>query len=337
MSVFAPEEAMSNPGNHPPLEELAAYIDGMLPEEEAARVAEHIADCEDCFFVYSETVRFQLEHPEEAEDPALDLGKVVPFPPKTEKTERERTRRRWPAVVALPVAAALAVAVGISLYRNFVPPGLPQVTTAELVAPVQEIPGIQDQLYKYKVTRGGAGGESEIDQKSFIIGSALVDLRLSLQAGDVETSSTLLHKIGASVKEIDVSPDLGLDLIQKSNSLKSPADLQRLLPETTQWETEIRADDGKWFVNPDYVTFGQWVEAARLAAVHQKPEFFDQRENRRVLSYVLRNKDMAPNENVLAHLQEIQSLWDKGDLQPQDFEALAKKFEAILGAYDVIS
>lgn len=345
MSAFAPEEAMSDSGTHPPLEELAAYIDGLLEEKEAARVAEHIAECEDCFFVYSETVRFQLEHPDEAEVPGPE---VLPFParkkdvppqrdpkhsPAPALTKRRKTSPWWLGAAA---AALLAIAIGIPLYRNFGPLSLPQVTTAELIEPVQGIPGIQDQLYKYKVPRGGPKEESEIDQKSFIIGSAFVDLRLSLQEGDVETSSALLHKIGASVKEIDISPDLGLSLIEKSQDLKSSADLQRLLLETEQWEAEISADDGKWYVNPDYIIFGKWAEAGRLAALLQKEEFFDSRENRRVLSYVLQSKEMAPDEDVVAQLQEIEGLWDKGNLQSRDFVMLAEKFEAILEVYDTL-
>lgn len=334
---------MSDSGNHPPLEELAAYIDGMLSEEEAARVAEHIAECEDCFFVYSETVRFQLEHPDEAEAPGPE---VLPFParkkdvplqrdpkhsPAPALTKRRRTSPWWLGAAA---AALLAVAIGISLYRNFDPPRLPQATTAELVEPVQGIPGVQDQLYKYRVPRGGPEKESEIDQQSFVIGFVFVDLRLSLQTGDVETSRELLHKIGAAVQGIDISPDRGLSLIQKSEDLTSPADLQRLLPEMTQWEAEIRAGDGTWIVANDYFTFGKWAEAARLAAVLQKPEFFDRKENRRVLSYVLGSEEMSPDEDVVADLKEIERIWDKGDLQPQDFTALENRFESILRAYD---
>lgn len=335
MSTFAPDEAMSNPGNHPPLEELAAYIDGMLGEEEAARVAEHISECEDCFFVYSETVRFQLENPsEEAVGAEPEIGEVVLFPSRPEKTTRERTRRWWPAAAVALAAAALAVAIGVSLYRNFVPQSLPQVTTAELIEPVQGIPGVQNQLYKYRVDRGVSKVGSELDQPSFMIGFLFVDLRLSLEGSDVETSRELLRKMGVTVRGIDIFPELGDSIIKRANDLESPADLQRLLPEMTQWETEIRADDGTWMVVDDYFTFGQWAEAGRLAAVHQKPEFFESRENRRVLSYILRSEEMAPEERVMAHLQKIQSLWDKGDLQPQDFATLAEKFKAILKAYD---
>jgi hypothetical protein len=45
----------------------------------------------------------------------------------------------------------------------------------------------------------------------------------------------------------------------------------------------------------------------------------------------------APDENVAVYVQEIKSLWDKGDLQPQDFATLAKRFEEILRAYDFTS
>ncbi len=45
---------------HPSAEELAAYIDGNLGKEEAARVTAHLASCEDCYDVYSMTAQFLL-------------------------------------------------------------------------------------------------------------------------------------------------------------------------------------------------------------------------------------------------------------------------------------
>lgn len=336
MSVFAPKEAMSDSGNHPPLEELAAYIDGMLSEEEAARVAEHIAECEDCFFVYSETVRFQLEHPEEAEEPGPDDGKVVPFSGKANAGETQR-RRRLPWWVGLATAAMLAVAVGIPLYLSLAPPrSMPEMTTAELLAPVQGAPDLRGELYDFKRTRGEQE-DSEFDRQSFMVGVFLTDLRLALETGDAAGAAERLQRIHVILDKIGGMDEEMSLLRQEENRMRASSDPQVFLPKLEQWEKEAGdSEEALWVVDPDYVTFGKWVEAGRVAAVLQKEEFFRSRENRRVLSYVLRSKEMAPDEDVVAQLQEIESLWKKDDLQSQDFTTLAKKFEAILEAYDTL-
>jgi tetratricopeptide (TPR) repeat protein len=41
----------------PDLETIAAYLDGRLGEPERARVSEHLADCEDCYVVFSESAQ----------------------------------------------------------------------------------------------------------------------------------------------------------------------------------------------------------------------------------------------------------------------------------------
>lgn len=322
---------MSDSGSHPSLEELAAYIDGLLGEEEAARVAEHISACEDCFFVYSETVRFQLEHPEEAGEPAAaPPTPVLPFPPRTEETRKRKPLPWWLITAA---AAALAVAVGIPVYRSLNPPSMPEMTTAELLAPVQGASDLQGHLYEFRRTRGH-GGESEFDRQSFMVGVFLTDLRRALEIGDAEGASERLQRIHAILYEIGGMDEEVNRLRQEENRIKASSDPQAFLPKLIQWEKEAgNSEEAIWVVDPDYVTFGKWAEAGRLAAVLQRRGFFDEK-NRRVLSHVLGSKEMAPEKDVAAHLQEIQSLWDKSDLQPQDFKALADKFEAILKAYD---
>jgi hypothetical protein len=53
-------------GSCPTAEDLAAYIDGALDWKEAAEITRHLADCEDCYAVYSGAVRFQLDSEPEA-------------------------------------------------------------------------------------------------------------------------------------------------------------------------------------------------------------------------------------------------------------------------------
>ena len=49
-------------GDCPDLETIAAYLDGRLTERERARVTAHLADCEDCYALFSESARV-IEQP----------------------------------------------------------------------------------------------------------------------------------------------------------------------------------------------------------------------------------------------------------------------------------
>ncbi|HSK80944.1 MAG TPA: hypothetical protein VLQ45_31110, partial [Thermoanaerobaculia bacterium] len=180
----------------------------------------------------------------------------------------------------------------------------------------------------------GHGGESESDRQSFMVGVLLTDTRLSLEAKDRKGAASRIERIGNVLEK--TFEGTGTDLIQEAERVESGGDLATTLEKLDQWEKsagESEDEEEVWVVNPDYVTFGKWAEAARLAAVLQKQDFFDRR-NRRVLSYVLGSEEMAPAEEVVKDLREIERIWDKGDLQPQDFLALAEKFKSILGAYD---
>lgn len=210
------------------------------------------------------------------------------------------------------------------------------MTTAELLAPVQGAPDLRGELYDFKRTRGEQE-DSEFDRQSFMVGVFLTDLRLALETGDAAGAAERLQRIHVILDKIGGMDEEMSLLRQEENRMRASSDPQVFLPKLEQWEKEAGdSEEALWVVDPDYVTFGKWVEAGRVAAVLQKEEFFRSRENRRVLSYVLRSKEMAPDEDVVAQLQEIESLWKKDDLQSQDFTTLAKKFEAILEAYDTL-
>ena len=47
-------------GECPDLESMAAYLDGRLSDRERARITEHLAACEDCYFVFSESAQTRV-------------------------------------------------------------------------------------------------------------------------------------------------------------------------------------------------------------------------------------------------------------------------------------
>ena len=80
---------------------LASYVDGRATPAERTTVEAHLAQCEDCFFVFSETLREQAQG-----DDAI------------KKSERARWVPKAAAGVAAAAALVIAVAVGTSYYSR---------------------------------------------------------------------------------------------------------------------------------------------------------------------------------------------------------------------------
>jgi len=104
-------------GGCPELEAIAACVDGRLAGPEKAEMEAHLASCDDCFAIFSETARSEAE-----------LGK----PEAPAAVVRPRFGRRW---IVLAAAAAL-VAAAIPLAVNFRTRRRVRPDVAELVAAV---------------------------------------------------------------------------------------------------------------------------------------------------------------------------------------------------------
>lgn len=321
MREFATENKMTNEiGSCPTAEELASYIDGTLGKEEAQRVAEHLADCESCYELYSEVLRFQLE-PSSEDEPNVD---VVLFP-----IGSRESAVRW-----LPLAAAAILALGFSVAFFLYPLALfPQMKVAELVEPVEDVPGIEKNLWQYSIYRGNEGSGFELRRPSFQVGALLVDYSLALRAEKLSDASELLRMIGRTVRDTDVTPDEGNRLLKEANQLKAEQDLTQAIARFEKLETTLSSEEESP-LDPAYLSFGKWTEAGRLAAVTQRAAFFERRANHRFLKALLRQKDVEPTDRALDHLREIQRVWKTRNFTSAEFQSLEQNFQGILAVYD---
>ena len=53
-----------NGGTCPSLETIGAFVDGRLMERERETIADHVASCEACYFVFSEAAQRNFLSPE---------------------------------------------------------------------------------------------------------------------------------------------------------------------------------------------------------------------------------------------------------------------------------
>jgi len=337
MRVFASGETMTTSHDCPASEELAAYIDGMLGPEEAARITEHLASCERCYELYTEVLRFQLDS---AEAEAVDSGgKVVTFPqlsskrPRVPELDRDKVSSpsRWRGVpwwIAVAAAAMVMAGLGFGLYRALFAPA-PSLAVANLTKPLEQYPAVADNLWAYAVHRGGGDEYEESSLAAFQVGALLVDFRVAAQEGRAKKASELLKKIGITLKPVLLMDDKGEYFIAESNRIDSAESLGRAARMLAAEESGL-ADST---LEPMILDFGKWTEAARLAAIYREPSFFS-RDNRRFLRSLLKSEELGLDDEVLARLRQIEEVWDKGSLQPADYAALAKSFQGILGYYN---
>ena len=83
-----------NGGSCPSLETIGAFVDGRFKDHEREVVAEHLASCEACYFVFSESARLR----------AAQRPMPVPMPAR---------RIIWGAASALAAAASIVLAVNL--------------------------------------------------------------------------------------------------------------------------------------------------------------------------------------------------------------------------------
>jgi anti-sigma factor RsiW len=141
----------------PDLETLAGYLDGRLTERERADIAAHVADCETCYFVFTEAAQTRASDRARAQtDATVDPGQTSPFASRWWTTPKVT----WSVAAGLAAAAMVAIAVGTGL----VPRGSREIPELQaLVAAVADERPLEARLsggFAYAPVRSNLRGES---------------------------------------------------------------------------------------------------------------------------------------------------------------------------------
>lgn len=326
MQEFAQKDSATPEGRCPSAEDLAAYIDGELGEAERQRITEHLAACEDCYAVYTETLRFQLD----TESVFLE-GEVLPFPSPDKK---ERAAARASAVrLWLPIAALLLVSVGTGSFHFLaLPPGL---VPTKLVPPLADPPSVDGRLWLGPTYRGEGGGEEvKLDEGAFRMGVQMVNLQASLQAGNVPAAQDVVARILGLLKAQSFTDDLQKGYTGITVALEDHKPPSELLPEVSRLAQESR----ELFEPTTPLDLGQWVEAGRLAALAHNPSFFQQSDTQSFLRRLYWRDKLGLGDTKLdpaarESLDQISEIASKGNLQASDYVKLKEQFDRILGIY----
>jgi hypothetical protein len=315
----------------PSLEDLAAFLDGKLSGDERARVVTHLADCPRCYEVFAESARFQLYEEEEKED---DPPEMVDVPPELVASQaREnvvpfpRTQVfRWVSSIAAVLAVSLAA---IPLYKQYYT--MPELSSAELVNPAVQEGAVQDPFWDDKVERGGPGedvGLASIPHE-VLLGAHAFDLHLSLGRDDSDKALNDLAGISTHIGEMGLLPeqDEAYAAIQKKIAEGQPA--KGLIREAERVEASLPVEEDP------FIAFGKWVEAGRLSALAESPDFFKSSKNRKFLRVFLRQERefLEADPEVVKALKEIRETLAEADPSSLPYKDLNGLFESILTYY----
>jgi CHAT domain-containing protein len=128
------ESPTLRPTIHPDPALIAAHVDRRLTGDEAARMDAHIAGCQDCYEIYTETVRFGL-----AEEEAEGVRRTAV------RAGEWARRSRFLVTAGLAAAAALVLGVGLFFLRVRAP-GTPGPLVAELARSIGDRRFIEPRL-----------------------------------------------------------------------------------------------------------------------------------------------------------------------------------------------
>ncbi len=309
----------------PPLEDIAAFLDHKMAGEERDRFMAHLAGCEECYPVFADSARFMLEEEGFLEEPPGPAEVPPPVAPVVPLQRKGAGAPRW----ALPLAAVLILGLAtIPLY--FQASRKPEMLSAELVDPaaLQNVP-------TESVWNQDKRGEAEpgaLDQSpfEFLVGVHLVDLRFTLARGDKDESLNVLARINGQMK--------GLLFVTEQAKFyeKAVADLdqgRRTLTEVAAQAERVEAELTKNFEEFPHLAFGKWAEAGRLSAKAKNPAFFEDRDNRRVPGWLLRNAEEDLGEEIAPRENRIRGIFHDSEPSTLPNHDLEKHFEANLHHY----
>jgi len=135
-----------NGGTCPSLETIGAFVDGRLMDRERETIADHLASCETCYFVFSEAARTRVTAQPQAD--------VVPFTPR---------RMTWR--IAAGLAAAATIVLAVNVWRTSGPNG-EQRALNELVAAVGTTRTFEPRItggFAYAPVRGPVRGVNTVE------------------------------------------------------------------------------------------------------------------------------------------------------------------------------
>ncbi len=298
-------------------ERLAELLEGRLEGPERDELLAYLANADEDFHVFARTAAVLREMEEEEGVPHPPLTPPVPevTPPPAREPSPPSVRagwRRWRAsrVIVPPVLAGLVVLAMVVSRAGSVAGVSPVRLAAALGA--ESLPG------GLSTVGGGSRGGAEYPAAE--AGALLVDLAVSIQAGDSGTTATRAQQV---YTRFDNRAVPGSPIRQ---IVEGPAQPPTVLLPLVDQETELLSARSDAF--RDSLQLGAWTQAARIAAARQDTEFFQGRTTRAMLRRAARTTRDDP-----AARQAVESLRTALAADgARDWPAVRQRLDAVMSA-----
>jgi hypothetical protein len=163
-----------NGGTCPSLETIGAFVDGRFKDRERETIADHLATCETCYFVFAEAARTRVN--------TQSKGAVVPFRPR---------RMTWQVMGGLAAAATIVLAVNLWGPRG----GGDRQALDDLVAAVGTARTFEARLtggFAYAPVRGPVRGPNDTANLSPDVRIAIAEIEKQHPAEPIAATAALV-------------------------------------------------------------------------------------------------------------------------------------------------
>jgi hypothetical protein len=284
----------------PPPEDLSAFIDGKLDEQQRNRVTGHLSHCDRCYEVFSvahEMIR------EEKEEVAKGMIK----------------KRSW---IYAPIAMAAAVVLAI-VFKFVIQTPTPYspVSSTQIVAALAkntDAKSLSNSIRDERVVSYGFGAGIPLEKISFRIGVCLTDLNISLLAEDKTKSLQIIKGMIATLQPVEGAGEVISLYDGISKKIEEGISPREFLGKSDKIEQFFR--DKEVLL---YLKFGEWTEGGRIGALSRNREFFDVRATIYFIDN-LRGKDLP--QGLFTSLNEIKGVISKNVLTEKDFKQIENAF-----------
>ncbi|MEO8503336.1 MAG: zf-HC2 domain-containing protein [Acidobacteriota bacterium] len=314
---------MDQPSPCPSDEELAVFLDGTLDTGRRSAFLAHLADCNDCAVVLAGAAAVKAAV---KQNPTPDLYLSGPKRLADILTMRGRTVQALVKPRARPglsrsagVAAALLLAAGVALLMpshrgplNFPPAH----EVASALGEAGEMKALTLQLWPGAGEARSFGGALSPAKTSFRLGVGMVDLQVSIAAGDFVHADEVVSRF---------EPLLDGPAEQASLAAVRQALERREAGSAAEAATALAiVTERRLPAQP--ASFGRWAESGRLAALGRTPGFFERPEVRGFM----RDLHLAPSPPIERELKRLSDGLRHPPSSAADYAALAHSFEQIL-------
>lgn len=324
------------PDGHPDLEEVAAFVEGGLSGDARRRMVLHLAACEDCHELMTETTELLRPDEESAGEAAAEAGAAdTDARGKLLRPSPGRWRRTFPLIAAAAAAVLAAVLVWTPAGHDFRrgmrdaasgPYDGDPVPVAEMVAPLPEgDPRLREALGEvtehegWPRFRGEATASSEPEALAFRLGVRNAELATALAAlrtdGDHrDVARSLTARIQALLEGDPEAPYPVVDAIFAGPWLELRQAIDEGAPPEELIALHARADrflgpdpelDSPGAVDAARYALGKWAGAALLAARAGNLEWFLADEPHSLVLRLDRVQWPASVEEPLAAIREV--------------------------------